>query len=525
MTTQRNSQFQSLVDLAATALAAKDYRQCHEHCIAAIKLDPRQGEPYLLLSVLTSDHGNYPKAIEIIEMAIKHQGPQPRFLAQQAKCLALLSRHEEAAEVADEAAKSDNLDQFSAETLGVVFSRLGEHARAVPLFECASSHDRTNPEYQYNLGASLQFSGKFEEAEHAYIKTVELKSDHHKAHYGLASLRDQSDEDARLERLIALFEATAEPDAALHLGHAIAKTLEDKDAYPEALDYLLEAKAHKRSTLEYDFSSDKALFEAAKGLVDIDIDPLAEGGGPIFIVGMPRTGTSLIDRILSSHSGVMSMGELAHFGLLLKEQTKTPSPFVLDQETLEQARHIDLALIGDRYLQMTRRLRGGTPNFIDKMPLNFFYAPLILAALPAARVVCVQRNPMDTCVSNFRQLFSTSYSYYNYSYDLEDTGRFYVEFDRLIDRWSEALPAERFAAVQYEAVIADQEKETRRLLEFCGLEFEEGCLEFHANPAPIATASSVQVRSPIYGSSVDRWKKFGQKLAPLEAIMRAAGRL
>lgn len=520
MTVGSNPQYQSLIDQAATALSARDYRQCHEHCIAAIKLDPRQGDAYFLLSILTSDHNNLGKAIEIVDMAIGHAGRKPHLLAQKAKCLALLSHHEEASELANEAAEADQLDQFTSETLGVVFSRLGEHARAVPLFERATAKDPTNAENQYNLGASLQFSGRFESAEAAYLRTVELKPDHYKALYGLASLRDQKDESERLEQLEQLFEVCDGPDEALHLGHAIAKTLEDRGEFPEALNYLLQAKARKRPTLGYEFASDRALFEAAKGLADIAPAPSpADGAGPIFIVGMPRTGTSLTDRILSSHSQVMSMGELAHFGLLLKEHTKTTSPFVLDQETLEQARQVDLAAIGERYLAMTQRLRADTPNFIDKMPLNFFYVPLILAALPGARVICMKRNPMDTCVSNFRQLFSTSYSYYNYSYDLEDTGRFFLEFERLIELWSEAMPADRFTVVEYERMVAEQEAETRRLLEFCGLGFEPECLQFHANPAPIATASSVQVRKPIYASSVDRWKKFGPKLAPLEAIV------
>jgi len=521
-----NSTFQSHIDSASKALAARDYRQCHEHCIAAIKIDPRSGEPYFLLSILTADHSNFPKALEIIEMAIGHGGRRPQFLAQRAKCLTLLNRHEEAAKDADEASGGKKLDMFTLETLGVVFSRIGEHPKAVPLFSQASKNDPVNPEFQYNLGASLQFSGNFEEAEAAYQRAVDLKPDHHKAHYGLASLRNQKAENVRLERMVKLFENSASPDDALHLGHAIAKTLEDMDSHPEALQYLLKAKELKRSSLNYNFSQDLALFEAAHQLADIDVGPMqSTGDGPVFIVGMPRTGTSLVDRILSSHSKVVSMGELAHFGLLLKQQTATTSPFVLDAETLVNARNVDLATVGAEYLKITERLRSSSPHFIDKMPLNFFYAPLILSAIPNARVLCVRRNPMDTCVSNFRQLFSTSYSYYNYSYSLDDTGRYFLEFDRLIETWRRALPKDRFATVQYEDVIAEQERETHRLLDFCQLPFEPECLSFHSNPAPIATASSVQVRKPIYSSSIDRWRKFGAELAPLEELMRNSGKL
>lgn len=525
-----DSGFDEAIDRAAAALEARDYRTAHEHCIAAIKRNPRRGEPYFLLSVLTADHHNYPKALEIAERGLALGGAvggeDARLIAQRAKCLALLHRHAEASEAASAAAALGPEDVFSLETLGVIFSRIGEHARAVPLFRKAAALVPGNPEHHYNLGASLQFSGDFDGAEAAYSAALALKPDHHKSHYGLATLRSQRGEAGRLESLQALFETVADPDAALHLGHAIAKTLEDMDAHEAAMATLHRAKAAKRAVLGYDFASDAALFDAARALADIAPLPLtSDGPGPIFITGMPRTGTTLTDRILSSHSQVVSMGELAYFGLFVKQAAQTPSPFVLDAKTLARVGSIDLSAIGAQYLAATQRLRGDAPGFIDKMPLNFFYAPLLLASIPNARIICMKRGGMDTCVSNYRQLFSTSYSYYNYSYDLADTARFFLAFEALVEHWQAQLPPERFTVVEYEAVVRDQEHETRRLLAFAGLEFEPQCLDFHANPAPIATASSVQVRKPIYKSSVERWRKYGETIAPLEQVMRDAGRI
>ncbi len=157
------------------------------------------------------------------------------------------------------------------------------------------------------------------------------------------------------------------------------------------------------------------------------------------------------------------------------------------------------------------------------MPLNFFYAALIHAALPNARIVCLRRNPMDACLSNVRQLFATRFSYYDYSFDLLDTGRYYLQFDSLIATWRRALPAARFIEVRYEALVADLERESRRLVAFCDLPWNDACLNFHANAAPVATASSVQVRSPIYTDSVDRWKRYGGKLDQRRALFDAAG--
>src|SRR5262249_3757911 len=170
------------------------------------------------------------------------------------------------------------------------------------------------------------------------------------------------------------------------------------------------------------------------------------------------------------------------------------------------------------YIASTRPRTGRHKHFIDKMPLNFFYAGLIAQALPNARIICLRRSPMDTCLSNFRQLFATSFSYYNYAYDLLDTGRYYIEFDKLISRWRQALPADRFIEVQYETLVAEQETQSRRLIAFCGLDWDDACLDFHHNEMPVATASSIQVRSPMYTTSVGRWKRYGDRVNALREL-------
>jgi hypothetical protein len=156
------------------------------------------------------------------------------------------------------------------------------------------------------------------------------------------------------------------------------------------------------------------------------------------------------------------------------------------------------------------------------MPLNFFFAPLILRALPRAKVICLRRNPLDTCLSNYRQLFATSFSYYNYSYDLLDTGRYYAAFDSLVERWREAIP-HNYLEVRYEDVVDRTEHEARRLVEFCELEWDAKCLAFQDNTAPVATASSAQVRRPIYRTSIERWRHYERELEPLRALLAEAG--
>jgi hypothetical protein len=156
------------------------------------------------------------------------------------------------------------------------------------------------------------------------------------------------------------------------------------------------------------------------------------------------------------------------------------------------------------------------------MPLNFFYAPLIWRALPNAKIICVRRNPLDTCLSNFRQLFATSFSYYNYAYDLLDTGRYFAAFASLTALWRETLTS-NYLEVRYEDVVQDTEREARRLVEFCELTWDPRCLAFHDNAAPVATASSAQVRQPIYRTALERWRHYERELAPLRALLADEG--
>jgi hypothetical protein len=194
----------------------------------------------------------------------------------------------------------------------------------------------------------------------------------------------------------------------------------------------------------------------------------------------------------------------------------------LDAATLERGLALDFAALGRDYIESTRPLTGSVAHFVDKMPLNFFYIGFIHLALPNAKIVCLRRQPLDSCLSLYRQLFSVTFSYYNFAYDLADIGRYYVLFDRLMAHWRRLLPG-KVLEVGYEALVQDQERETRRLLEFCALPFEPACLDFQDNSAPVATASSVQVREPLYQTSVGRWRRYAAHLEPLIEQLRAAG--
>jgi tetratricopeptide (TPR) repeat protein len=507
---------------AERALNRRDFRLAHELCLKTLALQPDHADALFLLGMIAAEHRNYGKALEVIDRAIAIEPRKAEYLAHRGRCLLALQRPREAFEAAQQALELAPRDALTLDTIGVVMTRAGAHAEALEPFRRAVERDAAKPAYRYNLAASLQFVGALAAAEGEYRQAVRLDPSFHRAWSALAQVARaplRPNEVALLER--ALDDPALDADAELHLCHALAKQHEDEGRYEAAFRLLERGKRRKAAALGYTFAVDQALFAAAARLPAALADRQGRGHAsrePIFIVGMPRTGTTLVERILSSHPSVFSAGELTNFGLALKRATPTPSKHVLDSETLTAAAQVDLAAVGAAYVDSTRPRTGRSERFIDKMPLNFFYAPLIRHALPNAKIICVQRNPLDTCLSNYRQLFATSFSYYNYSFDLLDTGRYYAAFHALTELWRKAIPA-GYLEVRYEDVVDDAEREARRLLEFCELPWDASCLAFQDNAAPVATASSAQVRQPIYRTALQRWRHYEHQLAPLRALL------
>lgn len=512
-------------------LARRAYREAHALCMKAIQAEPRRGEPYFLLGILAADHDNHAKAIELYDRAMAFGAEPAETLARKARSLIALNHRGQALKAVEAAANDAPSDAATLDTIGVVYSRAGLHARALPWYEKAVDAAPKSARLLYNLAVARQFSGKMDGAREAYEACLRLDPSETRALTGLVQVSRQTADDNHLDRLSTAHEALAaqqgsgDPDGMLHICHAIAKTHEDLGHQKDAMDWLARGKAAKLASLDYNFRSDDALFEAAIETAGLALPGGSETAAPVFIVGLPRTGTTLVDRILSSHPEITSAGELTDFALYLKRQLNTPSRFVLDRETLGRAAQADMDRLGRDYVSNVHRTLGMEGRFVDKMPLNAFYVPLILKALPNARIICLRRHPLDSVLSNYRQLFATTFSYYNYALNLETAAKYFVGFDRMIARFREMLPASRFTEVHYEGIIASQEAETRRLLDFCGLGFDPACLSFHENAAPVATASSVQVRKPLYSTSLGRWKTVRGELTPAIAVLSGAGLL
>jgi tetratricopeptide (TPR) repeat protein len=511
---------------AVVALNRRDYRLAHELCLKTLAAEPNHADALFLLGIIAAEHSNFGKALDIIDRALTLEPAKAEYLAQRGRCLIALHRPREAFEAALQALELEPRDALTLDTIGVVMTRAGAHAEAIAPFRGAVARDATKAAYHYNLGASLQFVGELKAAEAEYRHALRLDPAFHRAWSSLAQVARAPLTAAEVAGLeLALEQPSLDPDAELHLCHALAKQHEDEGRYATAFRLLERGKRRKAATLDYAFAADEAVFAAAARLPSALAGTAGNGHEnrePIFIVGMPRTGTTLVERILSSHPRVFSAGELTNFGLMLKRATATASNRVLDAATLEAAAGCDFAAVGAAYVESTRPRTGHKERFIDKMPLNFFYVPLIRRCLPNAKIVCLRRNALDTCLSNYRQLFATSFSYYNYAYDLLDTGRYYAAFHGLTNLWRESLAA-NYLEIHYEDVVDRTEHEARRLLDFCELPWDPRCLAFQDNAAPVATASSAQVRQPIYRFGLERWRHYERELEPLRELLATAG--
>lgn len=242
---------------------------------------------------------------------------------------------------------------------------------------------------------------------------------------------------------------------------------------------------------------------------------------PIFIIGMPRTGTTLVERILGSHSLVHAAGELNTFALELMRLVKeAPSPAPASRaDFVARTAQLDFKALGEAYLSAARPVRGTTPHFIDKLPFNYLYAGLIHLALPRAKIINVQRHPMDTCFAVYKQWFKDAYPF---SYNLDELGKYYLAYHQLMQHWNEVMPGV-IHTLQYESLVADIDGETRRLLHYCELPWEEQCLRYYQNTQASTTASALQVRQPVYHTSVGKWRHYARQLESLRAQLERAG--
>lgn len=514
----------SFEEQARRALAQGDFAAADLASRSLLASEPDSAAGPFLQGMIALETGRIGQALPLLRRAADISA-EAEYLAQLAKALILVRRDGEAAQVAKVALGKESGSALTLDTIGCVLVRLGDHATAVRPFAGAVEAEPDNLEYRYNLAAAQGFTGEVDAARANYEAILARDPGNARVHYALAILSRQTAVSNHVTRLEAALDCTVQPADALRIRYALAKELEDIGEPARAFGYLTAANAAHKREMGYDFAQDSAIFDAIERLFS---QPTLAGEGcrdaaPIFVVGMPRTGTTLVDRILSSHRDVEATGELQAMPLAVKQAAGTSSRVVIDPATVMASGACDPAGIGAAYLARAQHhRRSDAPRFTDKLPANFLYIGHILRALPEARIVCLRRGAMDTVWSNVRNLFATQSAYYAYSYDLLDTARYYVRFDRLMAFWGRKFPG-RVLQFDYEALVHDQERQTRRLLDHCGLDWDPACLSFHENKAAVATPSAAQVRRTLNSDGIGRWKTHAEGMAGVAAYFREQG--
>lgn len=409
---------------------------------------------------------------------------------------------------------------------GHVLGRTQALAQSVAFFRRAAQAAPGDPAILRNLAWGAQYVGAFDEAQDALRRALAVAPDDAMAWFNLSGLPGWAPTDcdlAMLERLATT--AGNDVERGLAAGHALARALEARGDYPSALAALTRAKAARRRATPYDVNADLALFEAA--VKAWETGPRRQGDpsqAPIFVVGPPRSGTTLLDRILASHPLVASAGEPTIMPALALTAAGLPATAPLTAEVLTRGAAGPAGPMGAAYLQAAAVLTGSSARFIDKRPFNLILAGMISRILPNARILRMRRDPADTVVGNYRQFFNLRSRFHGYSYDLVDTARYVAGMEQLSEAWGERLPADRYRVIDYPDLVADPEGQIRAALDFCGLPWDPACLEFHNNADAVSTASAVQVREPLHGRNLDVAQRYGDGLEPALAVLRQAGR-
>ena len=439
--------------------------------------------------------------------------------------LALLARHKhpQALEQIERLLKIEPRNRAYRITHATVCVGMGRHEQAIDEYRQILAETPLNADIHLSIAHALKTLGKQSEAVAAYRTAFELRPSFGDAYWSLANLktyRFAGEDIARMREQ----ERVPDIDGAdrYHLCFALGKALEDRGDYAESFGYYRRGNALKKAELRFKIEPIERNARLQAAVCTREFFEARRGHGcdsdePIFIVGLPRSGSTLLEQILASHSQVEGTTELPNILRFVAElQGRDPDTHEPRYPAiLERATAADFTRLGEKYLADTRVYRTGKPRFIDKMPNNFRHIGLIHLILPNARIIDARREPMACCFSNFKQLFASGQEF---TYDIEDIARYYRSYVQLMRHWGDALPG-GVLRIQYEDVVEDLEANVRRILDFCGLPFEPACLAFHKTERSVRTASSEQVRRPIFKEGLDQWRHFEPWLGSLRSAL------
>jgi tetratricopeptide (TPR) repeat protein len=495
----------------------------------ALELGPNNPDTLDNLALAVKDLDRLDEAADLLRRALVIESRSDKFHLHYATLLLDQKKTEEAFAAVQRALalNADNHDSIN--LMGRVAFDRGELEESLAYYRQALALKPELADAYNNMGNVLKELGRLEEAQNAYLEALRLDPGIIGVYVNLADSKKLRAGDPNLtamEELAAKKEGLSKNDR-MQLDFALGKAYADLEDYDRSFQRLLAGTAAKRAAIAYDEAATFALFDQLEAVFTRSLINAKSGGGdpsrmPIFIIGMPRSGTTLVEQIIASHPMVHGAGELKIFNdviLTVRGRDGDALHFpdfvpALDADALRQ--------IGARYTALVRKLseksgRTDIARITDKMPSNYYFAGLIHLALPNAKIIHTIRNPIDTCISCFSKLFTAEQ---NHTYDLGELGRYYKRYERLMAHWRTVLPPGRILDVRYEDVVADLEGEAQRIIGHCDLSWDERCLSFHKTDRPVRTASATQVRKPIYNTAIGRWRVYEDYLDPL---LRALG--
>jgi len=495
----------------------KQFAAAEQVCRQFLAKQKHHPEAMMLLAEIGMQLKVYSDAEFLLESCVELYPDNERAALAYQNVLSKLGKFPEAVNVARQRL-SRSPDSFVIKTsLAHALVGVGQLDEAIDIYHGILEQTPDRPKVWVSLGHALKAKGDTADAVNAYEKAVDFARDYGDAYWSLANTKTYKFSDKMLKQMTEQVSNDAiNLDDKIHICFALGKGFEDNAQYDKAFAYYQQGNALKRSTLQFDIGKTEQALDAQQQAFSQDDFKKTQGcqaPDPIFIVGLPRAGSTLLEQILASHSnvdGTMELHDILGIASSLSHQS-TPYPFnvsALSEETL--------AKLGEQYIQQTRAYRQGAPLFIDKMPNNFIHIGLIKKILPNAKIIDARRDPMDCCFSGYKQLFGEGQEF---SYSLSDIGRYYNAYEKLMSHWHTVMPGD-ILTVQHEDVLDDLEGQVKRILAFCGLEFEEACLAFHKTKRIIKTPSSEQVRQPIYKTGMGQWKPFESNLEALKDALK-----
>lgn len=501
-----------VLDLDGPAFAVPCYRQ-------AVALKPDYTHAHNNLGKVLHDLGSLDEAIVHYEKAISLAPDFVDAFYNFGITLQETGRHEQAMEVYQRALllKPDYAEVHN--NLGNLLKDMGRMDQALDCYDQAVRHNPGYAEAFHNRAVILQDRSEFDKAQADYRAAIRLEPAYAKAHKHLALIKTHREFDAEIAEMEKLYASPKTSGAdKMDLGFALSKAFEDLAHYEKAFSYMADANALRRNSFHYSGQDTEAFFNEIKTVFNSSF--LAQHASlteqkrtPVFIVGMPRSGTTLVEQTLASHARVFGCGELAALGKVVQANFTPPgSRFPQSLPATSQDLFSEAA---KTYLEALPALAQRASVFTDKMPDNFKYIGLIKCLFPNAKVIHCERQPLDTCLSIFKTDFTGTHGY---AYDQKELAHYYRLYEDLMAHWKTVLPDFIFT-VRYEEMIEDHEQQTRRLLSFCGLDWDEGCLRFFETKRDVRTASAQQVRRPIFRDGLDRWRHYEKGLLPLREAL------